>query len=199
MKELKEFVEMMDAIEAGRPIHEDSVDRTHLSDMLDQLEEHLNQAAGIASDLARYGRDLPGPFAGQIRSYLAPHLESFIDDRRQPGSVASLRSMLIDSGDEDEDDDINESQSFDHLTNKKLKRILISGPKNLDEIAWAMDFTDDALRADYDDEGIDSRTFDARNNAFNQASAAFHDEDGEFNPDADIDATLGHLKQFWSV
>ena len=103
MKELKEFVEMMDAIEAGEPIHEDAVDRTHLSDMLDQLEEHLNQAAGIASDLARYGRDLPGPFAGQIRSYLAPHLESFIDDRRQPGSVASLRNMLIDSGDEEDD------------------------------------------------------------------------------------------------
>ncbi len=105
MKELKEFVEMMDAIAAGEPIQEDSVDRTHLSDMLDQLEEHLNQAAGIAGDLARYGRDLPGPFAGQIRSYLAPHLESFIDDRRQPGSVASLRNMLIDSGDEDEDQD----------------------------------------------------------------------------------------------
>ena len=103
MKELKEFVEMMDAIAAGQPIQEDAVDRAHLSDMLDQLEEHLNQAAGIAGDLARYGRDLPGPFAGQIRSYLAPHLESFIDDRRQPGSVASLRNMLIDSG-QDEDD-----------------------------------------------------------------------------------------------
>jgi hypothetical protein len=198
MKELKEFVEMMDAIEAGEPIKEDAVDRTHLSDMLDQLEEHLNQAAGIASDLARYGRDLPGPFAGQIRSYLAPHLESFIDDRRQPGSVASLRSMLINS-EEDEDDEINESQTFDHVTNKKLRRILVSGPKNLDEVVWAMDFTDDALRADYDDEGIDSRTFDARNNAFKQAQEAFHDEDGEFNPDADIDATLAHLKQFWSV
>jgi hypothetical protein len=105
MKELKEFVEMMDAIEAGETINEDSVDRTHLSDMLDQLEEHLNQAAGIASDLARYGRDLPGPFAGQIRSYLAPHLESFIDDRRQPGSVASLRNMLIDSGEDDDYED----------------------------------------------------------------------------------------------
>ena len=198
MKELKEFVEMMDAIEAGKPIKEDAVDRTHLSDMLDQLEEHLNQAAGIAGDLARYGRDLPGPFAGQIRSYLAPHLESFIDDRRQPGSVASLRSMLINIGEED-DDEINESQTFDHVTNKKLRRILVSGPKNLDEVVWAMDFTDDALRADYDDEGIDSRTFDARNNAFTQAQEAFHDEDGEFNPDADIDATLIHLKQFWSV
>ena len=102
MKELKEFIDMMDAIEAGESIQEDTVDRTHLSDMLDQLEEHLNQAAGIASDLARYGRDLPGPFAGQIRSYLAPHLESFIDDRRQPGSVASLRSMLINSDEEDD-------------------------------------------------------------------------------------------------
>ena len=199
MKELKEFVEIMDAIAAGEPIHEDAIDRTHLSDMLDQLEEHLNQAAGIASDLARYGRDLPGPFAGQIRSYLAPHLESFIDDRRQPGSVASLRNMLINSGDEDEDEEINESQTFDHVTNKKLRRILVSGPKNLDEVAWTMEFTEDALRADYDDEGIDSRTFDARNNALNQAREAFHDEDGEFNPDADIDATLAHLRQFWSV
>jgi hypothetical protein len=194
---LKEYIDKLDAIAAGEPIQEDSVDRTHLSDMLDQLEEHLNQAAGIASDLARYGRDLPGPFAGQIRSYLAPHLESFIDDRRQPGSVASLRGMLIDSG--EEDDEINESQTFDHLTNKKLRRILVSGPKNLDEVAWAMEFTEDALRADYNDEGIDSRTFDARNNAFNQAREAFHDEDGEFNPDADIDVTLTHLKQFWSV
>ena len=198
MKELREFIELMDAIQSGQSIKEDAVDRTHLSDMLDQLEEHLNQAAGIAGDLARYGRDLPGPFAGQIRSYLAPHLESFIDDRRQPGSVASLRNMLINSGDED-DEEINESQTFDHVTNKKLRRILVSGPKNLDEVVWAMDFTDDALRADYDDEGIDSRTFDARNNAYQQAEAAFHDEDGEFNPDADIDATLAHLRQFWSV
>ena len=197
MKELKEFVEMMDAIEAGKSIHEDSVDRVHLSDMLDQLEEHLNQAAGIASDLARYGRDLPGPFAGQIRSYLAPHLESFIDDRRQPGSVASLRGMLIDSS--EEDDEINESQTFDHLTSKRLKSILLAPQADARALEWAMDFTDDALRADYDDEGIDSRTFDARNNAFNQASEAFYDEDGEINPGADLDATLTHLKQFWSV
>jgi len=199
MKELKEFVEMMDAIEAGEPIKEDAVDRTHLSDMLDQLEEHLNQAVGIASDLARYGRDLPGPFAGQIRSYLAPHLESFIDDRRQPGSVASLRNMLIDSGDEDEDDDINESQSFDHLTSKRLKSILLAPQADARALEWAMDFTDDALRADYDDEGIDSRTFDARNNAFNQASEAFYDEDGEINDQGDLNKTLMHLKQFWSV
>jgi hypothetical protein len=104
MKELREFVEMMDAIEAGEPIQEAAVDTAQLSDMLDQLEEHLNQAVGIANDLARYGRDVPGPFAGQIRSYLAPHLESWLDDRRQPGSIPNLRSMLIDSGEEEDDD-----------------------------------------------------------------------------------------------
>jgi hypothetical protein len=197
MKELREFVEMMDAIEAGEPIQEDAVDRVHLSDMLDQLEEHLNQAAGIASDLARYGRDLPGPFAGQIRSYLAPHLESFIDDRRQPGSVASLRGMLIDSS--EEDDEINETQSFDHLTSKRLKSILLAPQADARTLEWAMDFTDDALRADYDDEGIDSNTFDPRNKAYEQAREAFYDEDGEINPEADLDATLAHLKQFWSV
>jgi hypothetical protein len=103
MKELREFIELMDAIAAGDPIKEDTVDLAHLSDMLDQIEEHLNQAAGIANDLARLGRDVPGPFAGQIRSYLAPHLESWLDDRRQPGSIPSLRSILIDSGEEDDD------------------------------------------------------------------------------------------------
>ena len=195
---LKEFIKQMDAIEAGQSIQEDSVDRTHLSDMLDQLEEHLNQAAGIANDLARYGRDLPGPFAGQIRSYLAPHLESFIDDRRQPGSIPSLRNMLIDS-EEDEDDEINESQTFDHLTSKRLKSILLAPQADARTLEWAMDFTEDALRADYDDEGIDSNTFDPRNKAYEQASAAFYDEDGEINPEADLDATLAHLKQFWSV
>ena len=102
MKELKEFIDLMDSIEAGEPIQEDAVDAAHLSDMLDQLEEHLNQAVGIANDLARFGREVPGPFAGQIRSYLAPHLESFLDDRRQPGSIPSLRGMLIDSQEEDE-------------------------------------------------------------------------------------------------
>jgi len=197
MKELREFVEMMDAIEAGRPIQEDTVDLAQISDMLDQLEEHLNQAAGIANDLARVSRDVPGPFAGQIRSYLAPHLESFIDDRRQPGSIASLRGMLIDGG--EDEDEINESQTFDHVTSKRLKSILLAPQADARTLEWAMDFTDDALRADYDDEGIDSRTFDARNNAFNQARAAFYDEDGEVNTEADLDATLAHLKQFWSV
>ena len=100
---LKEYIDRLDAIASGDTIKEEAVDLAQISDMLDQLEEHLNQAAGIANDLARVGRDVPGPFAGQIRSYLAPHLESFLDDRRQPGSIPSLRSILNDHDDEDDD------------------------------------------------------------------------------------------------
>ena len=100
---LKEFVEMMDAIEAGQPIQEEAVDLAQISDMLDELDETLRHAISIANDLARYGREVPGPFAGQIRSYLAPHLESWLSDRRQPGSIPSLRSILNDSNEEDDD------------------------------------------------------------------------------------------------
>lgn len=89
--------------------------------------------------------------------------------------------------------------SYGHLTNSKLRRILVSGPKNLDELAWAMEFTQDALSDDYHDEMIPSSVYDARNRAYLQAEAAFTDEDGEFNPDADVDATLTHLRKFWSV
>jgi hypothetical protein len=103
MKELREFVEMMDSIEAGHPIQEEAVDLAQISDMLDELDETLRHAVGIANNLARYGREVPGPFAGQIRSYLEPHLESWLSDSRQPGSIPSLRSILNDR-DEDEDD-----------------------------------------------------------------------------------------------
>ena len=103
MKELREFVEMMDAIEAGQPIQEQSVDPQQLTNMLDELDETLRHAISLANDLARYGRDVPGPFAGQIRSYLEPHLESWLSDSRQPGSIPSLRSMLDEVG-QDEDD-----------------------------------------------------------------------------------------------
>jgi hypothetical protein len=84
-------------------------------------------------------------------------------------------------------------QTFDHLTNKRLRRILVSGAKNPQEVAWAMDFTYDALMADYDDEMIPSSVYDARNKAYNQAEASFDEGQG------DLDATLAHLKQFWRV
>ena len=93
---------------------------------------------------------------------------------------------------------LNENQ-FDHVANNRLKRILVSGAKNLADVAWAMEFTQDALYDDYDNEMIPSSVFDARSSAFRQAEVAFQDEDGEVNPEADLDATLAHLKQFWSV
>ena len=94
---------------------------------------------------------------------------------------------------------IENTVTFDHVVNKRLKRILLSGPKNIDEVAWAMEFTQDALSDDYNDEMIPSRVFDARNRAYQQAEVACHNEDGEFNTNADIEATLTHLRQFWSV
>jgi hypothetical protein len=103
-KLLKEFIEQMDAIEAGQPIQEDTVDLAQISDMLDELDETLRHAVGIANNLARYGREVPGPFAGQIRSYLEPHLESWLSDRRQPGSIPSLRSILNDRDEDDYED-----------------------------------------------------------------------------------------------
>ena len=103
MKELREFIELMDSIEAGAPIvQEEAVDPQQLTNMLDELDETLRHAVSLANDLARYGRDVPGPFAGQIRSYLEPHLESWLSDSRQPGSIPSLRSMLDEVGEEDD-------------------------------------------------------------------------------------------------
>ena len=43
---------------------------------------------------AKYSRGvIHGPFDGQIRAYTIPWLTAFIEDTKQPGSVASLRGM----------------------------------------------------------------------------------------------------------
>jgi hypothetical protein len=107
MKELREFVEMMDAIAAEQPIQEETTEQDveQLNSLLDDLDETLRHAVGLANDLARLGREVPGPFAGQIRSYLEPHLESWLSDSRQPGSIPSLRNMLNDSEDDEDYED----------------------------------------------------------------------------------------------
>ena len=86
-----------------------------------------------------------------------------------------------------------DQQTFDHVANKRLRRILVSGAKNPAEVEWAMDFTHNALMADYDDEMIPSSVYDARNKAYDQAETSFDEGQG------DLDATLAHLRQFWSV
>ena len=86
-----------------------------------------------------------------------------------------------------------DTQTFDHVSNKRLRRILVSGAKNHAEVEWAMDFTHDALMADYDDEMIPSSVYDARANAYNSAEESFDEGEG------DLDATLEHIRQFWRV
>jgi hypothetical protein len=86
-----------------------------------------------------------------------------------------------------------DTQTFDHVSNKRLRRILVLGPKDPAEVEWAMDFTYDALMTDYDDEMIPSSVYDARNKAYDSAEASFDEGQG------DLDATLAHLKQFWRV
>jgi hypothetical protein len=83
--------------------------------------------------------------------------------------------------------------TFDHVANTRLRRMLVSGAKSLADVGWAMDFTYNALMADYDDEMIPSSVYDARSKAYDAAEASFDEGEG------DLTATLAYLKQFWSV
>lgn len=58
--------------------------------LLQDLEDHLSEAISVAEDLARTDRSL----AGQLQGYTIGWLRNFIEDRGQPGSVASLRRIL---------------------------------------------------------------------------------------------------------
>jgi hypothetical protein len=93
-KLLKEFIEQMDAIEAGKPVTEQTDDKEYLYGLLDQLEDALNNAVDIANQLGRSSE-----LRGVIGSYTRPWLEAWASDRHQMGSVPNLRSRL------EEDDD----------------------------------------------------------------------------------------------
>ena len=137
---LKEYIDRLDAIASGDTIKEETSeqDLAQISDMLDQLDETLRHAISIANDLARYGREVPGPFAGQIRSYLEPHLESWLSDRRQPGSIPSLRSILNDSNEDDEyelEEDFGArapSDSSSPLSHANQQDLVVKGNHNED-------------------------------------------------------------------
>ena len=96
MKELREFVEMMDAIEAGQPVVEQSEDKEYLYSLLDQPPDALNNAVDIANQLGRSSE-----LRGVIGSYTRPWLEAWASDRHQMGSVPNLRSRLEEDDDED--------------------------------------------------------------------------------------------------
>lgn len=88
------------------PIKEGDLDDT-LDELLQEAEDHLREAIMVLKRLEKVGREVRpiggGSFSGQLRAYIIPHLESWIESERQPGSLASLRSMLQ-TGDMEDDE-----------------------------------------------------------------------------------------------
>lgn len=106
MKTLKEYIDKLTEIES-EAVNEASYEEldsvpNEVREVLDELEEHLNNAIESARYLSRIGRNVRGPFTGQLESYLIPHLRSWVNDEHQPGSIPSLRGM-VDERDEDSD------------------------------------------------------------------------------------------------
>jgi hypothetical protein len=58
---------------------------------LDEIEELLNEVIDKASDLAD---ETQGVFSGQLESYFIGWMKKFMDDKYQPGSIASLRGLI---------------------------------------------------------------------------------------------------------
>lgn len=84
-----------------------------------------------------------------------------------------------------------DTETFNYLTNSKLRRILIAGAKNAKEVEWALGYTQDAISDDYHDEMIPSSVYDARAEAANSAEESF--EAG------DLKAAMQHIRQYWRV
>lgn len=103
MKTLKEYIERLEEIEADEaPVLSENT--REVAETLREVEMHIAQAVEAAEYLAKIARGtVEGPFTGQLQSYLIPHLNSWINDEQQPGSIPSLRRML-DEPNEDEPD-----------------------------------------------------------------------------------------------
>lgn len=101
MSEMKKLIESMDMLETG------ANDIGELTTKLAMLASALSEAIDIAKQLDRVVRRNPdivtGPFSGQLNSYLIPHLEAWLEDANQPGSVAALNKMVYDDAEEDDD------------------------------------------------------------------------------------------------
>ena len=136
-QELKKFISLLESIEAetmSSVTEDEEQDVEQLNSLLDELDETLRHAVSIANDLARFGRGIPGPFSGQVRSYLEPHLESWLSDSRQPGSIPSLRSMLNGEDDELEEDYAarSPSDSSSPLSHSNQQDLVVKGNHNED-------------------------------------------------------------------
>jgi hypothetical protein len=82
--------------------------KNELQECLDELKEALETAVDKAEELYSISKDYRC-FGGQLDAYLIGHLRSFIENKHQPGSIASLQEMLNDNedryDDEEEDED----------------------------------------------------------------------------------------------
>ena len=137
-QELKKFISLLESIEAETMpsvMEDEEQDLEQLNGLLDELDETLRRAVGIANDLARLGRGVPGPFSGQVRSYLEPHLESWLSDSRQPGSIPSLRSMLNGQEDDELEEDFaakSPADSSSPLSHANQQDLVVKGNHNED-------------------------------------------------------------------
>lgn len=78
------------------------MNKYELTEQLDALEELLQEATDKANELASMTQ---GVFAGQLKGYLAATLRSFITNEYQPGSIASLRDMIDDACEEEDEEE----------------------------------------------------------------------------------------------
>lgn len=94
--ELKQEVCQTKSISQGNEmkINEVRVPAEEIESLLDEAAEHIGAAIDALRQADRAGRSVPHPFSGQLRAYIIPHLESWIDNENQIGSIVNLKKIL---------------------------------------------------------------------------------------------------------
>ena len=74
-------------------------------DDMEELEMAIRNAVGIAEDIARRaGCNDMRNLESEMEAYLIPHLQSWVDDERQIGSVPSLTNTMNEYHHEEDND-----------------------------------------------------------------------------------------------
>ena len=72
---------------------------------MEELEMAIRNAVGIAEDIARRaGWNDMRNLESEMEAYLIPHLQSWVDDERQIGSVPSLTNTMNEYHHEEDND-----------------------------------------------------------------------------------------------
>ncbi len=75
-------------------------------DDMEELEMAIRNAVGIAEDIARRaGCNDMRNLESEMEAYLIPHLQAWVDDERQIGSVPSLTNTMNEYHHEEDNDD----------------------------------------------------------------------------------------------